>query len=226
MNSGFKKYFSSKLFKLHFKKHKPKELKVLSTYITKGFSYKCYKCPKLMLCDKNFIQAHMFAAHNIKWKDTSTLLFSQIPNYKNISDFFKKRTPISSVVWETNVLPINQIPLNEVTSRIGNLCSFQCPKCNTNKFSSWYKLVQHCKKVHNYKVCYDYSLVSVATCHSCLLCPNAILSDRAFLCYHLQNVHKVSLTKYEQIYLQNGGEVLPTYRDWLKNGYNLKTVGV
>ncbi len=216
-----KVFYTSVAFKQHFKLHRPKKLKAYSTYITKGFSYQCRKCSKLMLCDKRLIRNHMYEAHNLIWKDTGNLPFMQIDQYKIVCDLFKRSTPVSSVTWETKILPIEQIPISEVTSKIGNLCSFQCPRCNSKEYSSWIDLVNHCKKVHDFVVSYSYSFVSVARCHSCLLCPKAILSDRTFLCAHLQYMHKITLTKYEQIYRQNGGDVLPTFPDWLRNGYNL-----
>ncbi len=109
-----------------------------------------------------------------------------------------------------------QIPIKEITATIGNLCNFLCPHCDTKIFYSWRILTKHVKSFHHKKLTYSSSIVNTAQYHSCLICPKAILCDRFILLRHLREKHKMSLSKYEQIYVKHGGKILPTYQAWLK----------
>ncbi len=117
-------------------------------------------------------------------------------------------------------MPKVQFLSQKVTAKIGNLCTVVGPECDAKVFSNWSLLLAHCKKIHNYRISYKYSLVSVARCHACLICPKAVLCDRLFIANHL-NCHKIPLKKYEKIYQKNGGEVLPTFLEWMTS--NTKT---
>ncbi len=136
--------------------------------------------------------------------------------YEKYSAYYKRKTPVSSVSWYKPVLPISEIPIQEINSRIGNLCTFTCPYCDYQDIPNWCVLIHHCKTVHKCSIQYNMSLVVVAKSHACLLCPNAVLNDRYFLANHLWNSHKRSVARYEGILNKYGGETLPTFRKWLK----------
>ncbi len=217
-----KKYYTSESLKGHFKvSHKTTKFKSLEIYLVKGFSYQCKECFKLILCDKDLVNNHMRRAHGIMNNEKGDVTFVKQTEYNNVRDSFIKSTPISLTVWYKTVLPKVQVPIQEVTSKIGNLCTFICPDCDSEVFSSWSFLIAHCKKVHKYRIFYKHSLVSVARCHSCLICSKAVLCDRLFIANHLHYHHKIPLKKYEKIYQKNGGDVLPTFLEWMTS--NTKT---
>ncbi len=187
----------------------------LSKYIVKGKSYRCEYCSILMLCELGTIHEHMRQHHGLTGKDESSVPSTKKMQYSFLRDSFLKNTPVSHLNWKRTIVPISEIPLKDRTSTIGNLCTFSCPKCDDEDFPSWCALIQHCSNAHNMNnVCYNPTLVSVARSHACLICPKAILSDRTFLQWHLRGHHKIGLPEYERIYVQNGGESLPTYVNW------------
>ncbi len=204
-------------FKKHLKSHKGSTMQSIESYIVKGFSYKCKKCDKLLLCDLGAIQGHIMKAHGGTENIIHGAALVKQRKYEKFRDSFIRRIPVSTRSWKNKTLPISQIPLKENTSNFGNMCTFTCPKCN-NDFQSYLKLVNHCKASHDCNITYTYSLVSIARSHACLVCPTAILSDRAFITSHLYKHHKMSLTEYEKIFRKNGGKTLPSYNDWVKSG--------
>ncbi len=207
---------SLRTFKQHMVGHKLISLKPMSTYLVKSLSYKCLKCSKLLLCDKQSIQEHMRHGHHIKKENELSFTFAQRKKYSELCESFRKRTPISLTVKNTTVLPVSKISMCEITSTIGDLCLFKCTKCHSMGFLSWRALRKHYKTVHSSGLTYNASLVMEARYHACLLCPKAILNDRYFLHQHLPNCHKIKIHKYERIFRKNGGETLPTFNAWLQ----------
>ncbi len=210
-NSEQNRFFA---FKKHLKSHKESTIQSIPSYLVQGFSYKCKKCDKLVLCDLGAIQRHLKKAH-CENNNFESLLMQR--KYKIFCDSFIGKIPVSTRMWQNKTLSISKIPIKEVTSIFGNLCTFTCPKCN-NDYQSYLTMVRHCKKSHSHHIKYDFSLVSVARSHACLVCPTVILSDRTFILHHLNKRHKMSLTEYERIFKRNGGKTLPSYNDWIKSG--------
>ncbi len=136
-------------------------------------------------------------------------------DYEAFCSSFIKDTPVSSTVWNKAVQPISNIPIQEATTRFGNLCTFICPWCDAKGVCDWEALRRHCKAAHRSGVSYSPSLVSVARWHKCLLCPKAVLNDRHFILSHLHFSHKINLSEYEKKVLKVGGEFLPTYQSWI-----------
>ncbi len=206
-----KKYTNSNSFSIHTRTHKnyPKG-DILSGLVT-GSSYRCDKCQKLMLCDKTIIYSHMKSVHGQKNVACINPNSKKRIAYNILCASFLKETPISMTTWRKRILPISKIPVHEVSSNIGDLCSFTCPDCDSPDFTNWRALREHCLSLHGSKICYNFSFVSVARCHACLICPKAILCDRLFLKDNLQSVHGKKLSDYEKTYLRNGGKVLPTF---------------
>ncbi len=204
-------------FKKHYiEKHSINIFKSWSYYMVKGFSFKCTICFKLLLCDKYIIQAHMKQRHSVTTTNNKkrAAIFKKHIEYLNLCDSFIQSTPISNITWHKTLLPMDQVPIQEITPKIGNLCSFTCPECDLTHVSpNWQMFVKHCRKVHGFYIRYKPSLLSVARCHACLLCPKAVLCDRSFISKHLAT-HNMKLKKYESIYQQNGGEILPTFIEW------------
>ncbi len=204
-------------FRKHLLAHQPVEYKPLSSYFIKGLSYQCKLCSRLMLCDNVIIKNlknHMRDVHGQKIVDKNSEASKRRRLYKTKHDtFFKATVVYSSSIFKKPEISISQIPLIERTSKIGNLCKFSCLKCDSKDFESFNLLKRHCKAKHNSGVSYNESLVSEARCHSCLLCPKGVLSDRYFLAHHLLYRHKKGLPEYERVFRQNDGEVLPTYHN-------------
>ncbi len=220
-----KKYYTSQFFKQHYSKiHKSKTSKPIEAYIVKGFSYQCPMCSNLLLCDNMVIQTHMKNVHGIKKDEVGAVAFTKKTEYNKLCDSFIKSTPTSHIVWKKTVLPKDQVPIKEITSKIGNLCSFQCPECDSEEFSNWQMLQKHGRIVHGHHIRYQHALLSVARCHACLLCPKVVLCDRSFITNHL-SCHKMKMKKYEKIYQQNGGEILSTFIEWMTSSkdMNVKT---
>ncbi len=183
-----------------------------------GSSYRCTICSRLMLCDRNIIQSHMKQYHHVVFD--MKLLTQRKVEYQRMCDDFVQDLPISVTVQDKMSVPACQIPINEITATIGNLCQFMCPYCDTKIFCSWYFLTKHVKSIHHKKLFYSSSIVSLARYHSCLICPKAILSDRFILLRHLCKRHTMPIRKYEEIFVKHGGKVLPTYQTWLKTYSN------
>ncbi len=199
------KFNRLKTFKMHIKKHNPRQPGPLMKYLVKGCSYQCKKCPSLMLCDRQVISYHVTKVHNISWKS----------QYEKMCEEFLKATPISTTLWDKTQVPASKIPIQEQSSRIGNLCSFTCLDCECKNLQSFPALYHHYKHHHSKKITYQSSYVKVARYHSCLICPNAVLSDRYFIKNHLYH-HKIKFSEYQRIFSKRGGEILPTYEEWIK----------
>ncbi len=175
-----------------------------------------------MLCDRYTIYKHLQDAHCMTRENQNfPASDSKMQEYEILCSQFKKSTPTSLTYWYKPTLPINEIPMHEVTSRIGNLCTFTCQKCDSKDLPSWSVLRQHYKTVHKCGVHYNPSMAKEARCHSCLLCPTAVLNDRYFIAIHLKDCHKKGLPEYERAFLQKGGESLPPYQSWRENEYHL-----
>ncbi len=217
-----KKYYSSVNFNRHILKHKRRFNAPLSKYIVAGFSYQCQKCGKLMLCDKSVVTSHMKNSHGGQKIDNETSSNdTKRVRYNELCATFIKKAPVSSIIWKKPVMPLTNIPLKEITSKIGNMCTFTCLICNAKDFPTWHKLKSHCKTVHNVSLAYNSSLISLARCHGCMICQSAILCDRTFIAMHLSNAHKMSLPKYEKIFRQNGGKTLPSFREWMTGEHDI-----
>ncbi len=210
----FKKFYSSDYFRNHYQRHKTNTTLTWPSFVFKGLSYQCQKCLKLLLCDIDIVERHMLRAHQTKLKVRITNKITKEAMYRDFCKSFINKTPVSHSYWQGTTLPISKVPIEEITPNIGNLCTYNCPKCN-EKFSSWYKLTQHSKKVHDHKIGYKPSLLCVARSHACLICPKAILCDRFSIAQHIVKAHNINMNKYEKLYIKNGGETLPTFRDWM-----------
>ncbi len=219
-----KKYFSSLSIGKHLKQHNCKSLEHVISYLIKGFSYQCKNCFKLLLCDIHTIHYHLRHVHNFTKESlgkVNSYTHTKRIKYDEFSASYIRKTPVSSVCWNKTVLPFSEIPIQEINSRIGNLCTFACPHCDTQSFPNWLALRHHCKIVHNCGIQYNPSLVSVARCHACLLCPKVVLNDRYFLHIHLKGSHKRKLAEYERILQKNGGETLPSFITWLRTNQSI-----
>ncbi len=116
-------------FRKHIKKHNPGPSGPLMKYLVKGCSYQCKNCPSLMLCDRKVIAAHVRKVHKS--------LSRRRTQYEKEREEFLKETPISSKVWDKTLVPSSQIPLQEQSSKIGNLCCYICPDCKGKVFHSF-----------------------------------------------------------------------------------------
>ncbi len=196
------------------KKHNDGTSEPMTTWVINGFAYKCEICSKLLLCDRKIIKVHM--------KDSHQILLDCRERYKAFINSFLTNLPVSETHGTLSV-PLKNIPVNEISSTIGNLCRFQCILCKY--FSqSWYILNRHYRNTHGKSkyVSFDKELVHTARYHACLMCPKAILSDRALLKIHLSS-HKMKISKYENIFRRHGGKILPTFKDWLKENHEKAT---
>ncbi len=218
-----KKYFRVQSFKTHLRKHNFASILPLSTYLLQGYSYQCDMCPKLLLCDSYIINAHLKNAHGLTRGNKKNIPASdsKLKEYERLCSLFKNSTPTSLTYWHKPTLPINEIPIQEVTSRIGNLCIFTCQKCDSKDLPSWRVLRHHYRTVHKSGVQYNPSMVKEARCHSCLLCPTAVLNDRTCISTHLTVCHKIGLPEYERAFLRKGGETLPPYQRWREKEWHL-----
>ncbi len=197
------------------KRHECRNGQTLMQAFVKGFSFKCSICPKLMFCDKTDIRYHMEQCHDdvpINFRNTTT--YEAL--YRKECATFLKRVPVSSKVYNKHTVQAQEIPIGEITSAIGNLCTFSCLNCNRKNFSSYFALKKHIRSFHQEKVAFKASLVMTARYHSCLLCPKAVLNDRHILMNHLHIMHQITLSKYEKVFQKHGGKTLPSYQEWLK----------
>ncbi len=224
-----KKDFDSLHFLSKHKKEQKHDSNILKPIknLVMGYSYKCNICSKLMLCDNVIIKRHMRKAHDIYTFDKQALDDKeQKEQYNILCETFSKRIPWSSKVYDTKIVPIQQVPIREVTSAIGNLCLFQCPNCDLPETPCWKTLLYHLRSAHQQGKTFSASFVARARYHSCLLCPNAVLSDRCLLENHLRVSHNMDITKYERIYERNGGNILPTFHNFVKRKAKSKRMTV
>ncbi len=207
-----KSFKASMDFRSHMKTHHPNlSQSLVSSCIVKGYSFKCEQCSALMLCDKRMIQAHDRNIHNRSFMELSV---RNRRRYEEVCNDFRQNTPKPSKVWDTKIVHVSKIPQREKNSKIGNLCIFKCPNCK-KKFFNYLELKQHRKGAHGLEMRFSPSLIVEARYHACLLCPRAFLSDRTVLRIHLSGVHGKGLQDYEKTFQRDGGEVLPTYSNWL-----------
>ncbi len=201
-------------FRDHFHKHNIKPPGHLSDYLTKGSFYQCKKCHKHLLCDIKTIQHHMNVVHGRKMSINVTVVTSHKREYAKLYNTFTKNIPIASKVWKESAVPMSKIHIQDVTSKLGDLCTYSCPTCNSESFTRWPDLANHSKVLHGCSLKFNPKHVSVARYHTCLICPKVILCDQYFLRPHLRYCHKMSLSKYETIFRKNGGEILPSFTQW------------
>ncbi len=201
-------------FRDHFHKHNIKPPGHFSDYLTKGSFYQCKKCNKILLCDIKTIQHHMNVVHGTKMNINVTVVTSHKREYEKLYTAFTKNIPIASKVWKVSAVPMTNVPLQDVTSKLGDLCTYYCPTCNSESFTRWPDLTNHYQDLHGCSLKFNPKHVSVARYHTCLICPKAILCDQYFLRPHLRYCHKMSLTKYQAIFRRNGGEILPSFTLW------------
>ncbi len=197
----------------HLRKYHSEEDFNVFSYLKHGFSYQCNFCSQIILCDKLLIKAHLKNVHGPVFLDQSVMPISKKKeHYATLYKSFMENVPTSTVIGKKPTTSVNDIPIQEFSSKIGNLCQFSCPTCDSKSFWSWRILMRHSKKHHQKVAIFKPSVVIEARYHSCLLCPTAVLSDRHFLSKHLQSRHKkVLMSEYERIYCKNGGEALPTF---------------
>ncbi len=62
--------------------------------------------------------------------------------------------PIAAYVHDKITVPARKIPINEISSVIGNLCTFSCPNCEKATFSNWSTIKYHFKKAHQQRLTY------------------------------------------------------------------------
>ncbi len=187
--------------------------KVLS--LAKGYSYMSKCCAKLLLCDKDIIKAHMKKCFK---KNTNGEMRNVKKQYNEFCKSFIDKIPVSTKKYCKMTVPVRKIPTMELTSTIGNLCTFVCSHCSSQKFfSSYSQLQDHTKNVHLKGNSFDSSLLVTARYHAWLKCPRAVLSDRYILSIHLQKYHNRSLHNYEQVFRKNGGTILPTYEKYFES---------
>ncbi len=216
------RYGSSASFRRHISKHKQKPCKPVEKCMVRSYSYKCDICSRLMLCDRQVICHHRRLVHGKKLGHEDKCQNQNISRieYESLCNSFINSTPISNAVFNRSVVPVSQISIEEQTSKIGNLCIFQCPDCASKEFSSYFSLQTHYKRVHFQGIKYNFSLIKVARYHSCLICPKAVLSDRLLLGRHVNTCHQLKFSEYERTFVKNGGAVLPTYEKWLQTYRN------
>ncbi len=213
----FRSYQSSNGMKVHMgTNHKNIPFKLTELLIS-GFSYKCEICSAIMMCDKGIISGHYRKAHH--GKDSVSVTSPACRKrlmYDEHRRLFLREIPISSKIWNYTVVPVVKIPIQERTSRIGNLCIFKCSKCDGKIFGNWAVLKRHCRVVHNQGILFSPSWLVEARYHSCLICPKAILADRTFLHGHLTKSagHKVTMSEYEKCFKKQGGKTLPTLKSF------------
>ncbi len=217
-NACNRRHSSFAAFKTHFRKCQANYEGPLTKYVVKGLSYKCAKCNKLFLCDRFTVSQHWKMTHKQSMDDKAENKTKS--QYDNLCKSFLNSIPVSSNIWHRKTLPMSEVPINEVNSKIGNFCKFICPKCKMEDFSSWNVLRRHVNSAHGCDIKYDYSLVSVARNHACLICPKVMLCDRQFIAEHLSGAHKMKIKIYEKIFLRNGGETLPTFDEWMTGETN------
>ncbi len=86
-------------------------------------------------------------------------------------ELFVKNVPMSTMRGKKPTTNVNNIPIHETTSKIGNLCKFSCPKCDsTTFFSNWLGLKWHTKKIQKCVLKFKPSKVLEARYHACFLC--------------------------------------------------------
>ncbi len=203
-------------FKTHIAKHdKIQRSDSMSKFMTKGLSYKCEKCDHLVLCDLTAYKNHIKSVHQHVLKRQGFSIQKTKTEYETLRDSFMKTIPAASKALNKVTVPVGKISRMGVTSNMGNLCCFACPKCDENKIPSFLKLKQHCRVSHNYAIAFSPSLVSEARYHSCFLCPMVVLCDRTFLFFHARDNHKMNAKEFENIVSERGGEVFPTFMDWM-----------
>ncbi len=205
-----KTFHSSRTFQWHAKRYHPGVPQRLTSCITKGFSYQCKLCQSLLLCDRATITAHIKKQHGKKCVKENI-------EYNELYESFINATPTASKIWHETSITSSLIPVQEMSSKIGNLCVYKCPKCDSNNIKCWQKFKYHFKKKHSKSLVFSTNLVVTARYHSCLSCPISVLSDRYFLQNHVKGKHNMSILTYQKTFQRNGGDVLPRMREWFKN---------
>ncbi len=151
----------------------------LNIHLIKAVMHECKICHKKILCDKHIIKMHIRINHKIYFLDDYSKMTSA--HLKKLQDDF-----------EASKNTIRSIKYDYQSESVGNLCRYECKKCNKT-FNSRKKLSSHLQKT-NHAVKYEKnhdSYIVKAVVHKCKICSREVWCESDIIADHLRLVHKI-----------------------------------
>ncbi len=173
------------------KRHFSKENDILNNYLITVVGYRCLICSKIVLCDIIMIRCHIRHHHKI-----SSL--QQYPSAEANVPYFNSTSNREMVKRELNSFCLKHACEKNITTQIGNMCTFSCKQCNYTT-QSYAKLRLHITSRKHGPFLPSFRYVSAVKFHKCHVCEELVLSDYSILAHHVVNKHKLTLTKYRKL---------------------------
>ncbi len=170
-------------FKLHMKIQHGKLIKAseIKLFLSKATVVVCKICSEKVLCELRLMAQHL-QNHNIKMSEYK--LRFQVGQECNL----KKKKLLEEAKLSAR--------------RIGNLCQFACPQCNTTFNSIHNMWVWHNRNKSNcsYKVRYSTweECATHVVKHICLICDKTLLCDNEPMKVHMKNHNIKTLREYAE----------------------------
>ncbi len=202
-------FTSRKKMLTHFKKTEHAELtrRNIFTFLTNITAYQCGICSKKILCDISTIRSHLKCHNRISLKQYGDK-FNVPFECKRTKLRKKKESDLSSAMASKKF---------KVTEKLGNLCKFQCPRCD---FSSheWRAMTRHLNCNAHGPILSPPNYATNLVVHKCQLCSELVLCDISIFQKHVERQHKETVPKYKSmINLHCRENCLPQYMSNLRS---------
>ncbi len=159
----------------------------LNSFLIQTVLHKCKICSKEIFCDRCEIMQHI-KSHNIK----SLREYIEMTGVK-CSGTYLESGPKEKIAQfcQTNANSDN------ITSNVGNLCIYECDKCDDYTCKTWGTMPSHALKMKHGQLMSPTMYITKATFHKCVLCGKIMLCDLLFVARHLKS-HKLNVKEYVQ----------------------------
>ncbi len=177
----------------------------------KRVTHACKICGSYLLCDRSKIAVHLSNRHKILLKDYNEFAANNSQQtFTDVLKLLKDKEDNKLAEWELSLQSVSiipsdlfsgkvclphQIPKENTTFKVDNLCQFACPKCSL-KHWSWTRMEYHMKNcLGNGK--FENCLVAEARAHMCYICSKRVLCDVKVIMNHVNSSHHMKLHTYK-----------------------------
>ncbi len=209
---------SWKILRRHIKRENHLPILPPMKHVQKLMLHKCHLCQQLLFCDLYMIGYHITSNHKHTINEYRKRVKIQNCDKPHLQYLLELRPLIQDIPAAESRLPYalqsKGLPEDSVTNNVGNICFFQCPKCDKS-FSSYGALYIHSRADHDFtKISFERNVVE-ARYHRCSICKMCIACDNEFVYRHVKWKHNLCLKQYSKDYvLKRGNKVFPTWKEY------------
>ncbi len=182
----------------------PKTGKIVkSQWMCSRVLHDCRVCKSHILCDMTVISAHIYNSHSLSHMEYR----NRYPETREERIWMKKRREKIQPKPQSKVRPSNDRVLTvaeeqgNVTTKVGNLCEYQCDRCSFTVFS-WQTLKNHLIRCHSLSIPKNFpeqkreKWLLKKVFHVCAVCNAKILCQLRAIAGHVSSFHKMKMDKY------------------------------